>query len=458
MSSQQCDVAIIGAGLSGLCAAREIADAGKSVVVLEARDRVGGRSKAGTLLGETVDVGGQWIGASHRRARALCEELRLELFPQHIEGDRILHLNGKTKRYRGTVPSLPIFSLIELAVALRKIDSDAKRVDPAAPWKARDALRTDRQTVAQWSERRLRTKAARKIIEVGVRAIFSAEPYEMSHLHFLTYLASGGRLEEFAEAAGGAQQDRVIGGAFQIAERVADTLPGGSILLEAPVRRIRQTETGIAIHCEEHHVESQRAVVALAPPLVGRIEFEPPLPPRRMTLNSRMPMGSVVKALVAYSHPFWRQHGLSGDVVSTSLPFSPVMDACLPGRTEGMLVGFFEGDHGRLVSGMTAEERRAAVVRSLTDVFGDEARNPIAYVENDWLAERWSGGCYAALATPGVWTSLGDELRKPCGRVHWGGTETATEWMGYLEGAIQAGERAACEVLDLLRTELPVSR
>ena len=164
-------------------------------------------------------------------------------------------------------------------------------------------------------------------------------------------------------------------------------------------------------------------------------------------------MGSVVKALIAYRTPFWRAMGLSGDVVSDEGAFSPVMDACLPGRPEGILVGFFEGEHGRAASRMTQQQRRRAAVRCLVEYFGPEAADPIDYVDHDWLAERWSGGCYAALGTPGFWTSLGPALRTPCGRIHWAGTETATEWMGYFEGAIQAGERAADEVEGALREE-----
>jgi monoamine oxidase len=450
----ECDVVVVGAGLSGLCAARRLVRVGKSVVIVEARDRVGGRSKAGEILGESVDVGGQWIGATHHRARALCREFRLELFPQHYEGDRLLQIGGKVKRYRGTIPRIPIFSLIELGIALRRLNADAKRIGAVAPWNAADAVKLDQQTVAEWSRARLRTQPARTLIDIGVRAIFSAEPYEMSYLHFVTYLAAGGKLEEFAEVKAGAQQDRVSGGAFQMARRLAATLPEGSILFDSPVQTIDQSGQGVVVHTSsQHEIAAERAIVALAPPLIDRIEFSPSLGPRRMALATRMPMGSVIKFLVAYARPFWREQGLSGDIVSDVLPFSPLMDACLPGRPEGVLVGFFEGEHARKHSTLTETQREQELILGLTSVLGDDARHPIAYVENDWLAERWSGGCYAALGTPGVWTTLGPILREPCGRVHWAGTETATEWMGYFEGAIQSGERAADEVLTTFSLE-----
>jgi monoamine oxidase len=447
------DVAIVGAGASGLAAARRLAALGRTVRVLEARGRVGGRSLEGRILGEPVDLGGQWVGPTQRRVRALCEEFRLPLFPQNLEGDRLLQSSGSVRRFRGTIPRLPVFSLLEFGRALRILRKKTAAADPREPWRHPQAKELDTRTVAEWARETLWTKTARSLVDVAVRAIFSAESYEISVLHFLTYVAAGGSLEELAEAENGAQQDRVAGGAFQIARRMAESLPEGSVALGVPATSITQQDGTVRIRSDGVEWTARRAIVAIAPPLIDRIAFDPALPSDRSAISQKTPMGSVVKALIAYRTPFWRAMGLSGDVVSDEGAFSPVMDACLPGRPEGILVGFFEGEHGRAASRMTQQQRRRAAVRCLVEYFGPEAADPIDYVDHDWLAERWSGGCYAALGTPGFWTSLGPALRTPCGRIHWAGTETATEWMGYFEGAIQAGERAADEVEGALREE-----
>lgn len=444
---ERVDVVIVGAGLAGLRAAQRLIHAGHSVRVLEARDRVGGRTESGTLCGETVDVGGQWLGPTQTRALALCEELGLALDPQYAEGRRLLEINGRLRSYSGTIPRMSPLGLLDADRALRRINKAANSIDPAVPWQAANAERWDRMTVEQWLQETIYTRGGRRLMEILTRAIYTCEPDEISLLYFLTYVAAAGKIETLAEVHGdGAQQSRVRGGAFQMAVRLADQLPADTVTLNAPVHAVEQGESGVVIRHASGDLCADRVIVALAPALAAGIHFGPSLPAARLQLHGRMPMGSVIKALVAYERPFWRDRGLSGEVVSDVGPFGPVLDATPPGSPHGFLVGFFDGGHSRGLAGAEETVRRDAAVSALQRYFGPDAASPIGYVDKDWISDPWSQGCYVGIAMPGTLTDCGPALRAHCGRIHWAGTETATRWIGYMDGALESGERAAGEV------------
>ena len=440
-----CDVLVVGAGLAGLTAARELAGAGLDVQVLEARDRVGGRTlsqSVGDRPEDLVELGGQWVGPTQHEVRALAEDLGIETYPQHAEGKNLFETDrGKLKRYRGTIPMLGPLVMVDYGRADLRLKRLIKRVSAEAPWESEDAERLDEQTFASWIRGAARTGTAREALATACRAVFSVEPADISLLHVLFYAAAAGGWDDLLDTEGGAQQDRLAGGTQQLSIRMAEEL-GDHVELSAPVRAIRSEGDGVVAG----EVRARRAIVAIPPALAGRITYDPPLPGSRDQLTQRMPMGSVIKCMAVYEEPFWRDDGLSGQAVSLPGPTQVVFDNTPANGSPG-LIGFLEGREARELGARPEDERRDAVLKGFQRLFGRRAGHPVLYVEKDWSSEPYSRGCYAGVLGPGAWTGYGRALREPVGRIHWAGTETATRWMGYMDGAIQSGKRAAAEVM-----------
>ncbi|MGH9048650.1 MAG: flavin monoamine oxidase family protein [Acidimicrobiia bacterium] len=441
------DVVVVGAGLAGLTAARRLVEAGQEAVVLEARERVGGRLLNHTLAdGTVVEVGGQWIGPTQLRMAKLAADLGLETFPTYNTGDHMLRFGTASARYRGTIPRISPLVLADMARAQSRFDRLARRVPLEAPWAADAASEWDAQTFATWIRRNLRTPKARALFELYSEAVFAAEPADFSLLHALFYTHSGGGVDILTGTRGGAQQDRFVGGSQLAARGLADRL-GDRVRLGAPVRRIEHREDGVTVLADGVLATARHVVVAVPPALSARVLYEPALPAFRDQLTQRVPAGSVIKCNVVYDSPFWRDEGLTGQASGDRGPVKITFDNSPPSGTPGVLLGFLEGAHARVLNRMSANDRRDAVLESFADFFGPQARKPVEYVELDWSEEEWTRGCYGAHFPTGVWTQYGPALRAPIGPIHWAGAETATVWNGYMDGAVQSGERAAAEIL-----------
>lgn len=441
---ESCDVAVIGAGFAGLRAATLLRAAGQSVQLIEARERVGGRSMPGTLNGRTLDLGGQWVGVRHDRVRALAAEAGAALVPQYVQGDKLLQTDERIRRYNGLIPPVSPTTLIEMQLALTRLRSLQKRVSTDAPWDSRDAEALDRMSVDAWQSRWLYSKGARELMDVAVRAVFCATPRQLSMLGFLHYLRANENFDAVLSTDAGAQALTVDGGMHRLARHLATQL-GDALRLNRPLQRIEQSTDDAVLHFADGTLRAKRVIVAMAPPAAGRIGCTPWMPAREQ-LAQRMPMGSVIKCLIAYKTPFWRAQGLTGEFVSTHAAFSPVFDVSPTDGSSGALVGFFDGPDAVRWSGATPEARKAEVIATLVRAYGPDAANYIDYADYDWIADSYSRGCYTGLWTPGTITEVGHALREPVGRIHWAGTETANEWCGYIEGALLSGERAAAEV------------
>jgi monoamine oxidase len=445
------DVVVVGAGLAGLAAARALTAQGVSVVVLEARDRVGGRTLNHDLGdGKVVEVGGQWIGPTQDRLAALARELGVDTFPTHASGHNLLEYRGSVRRYRGTIPRINPAVLTDVQQAQMRLNRLARQVPLDAPWEARGAAKLDGQTAATWMRRNMATRSGRMLLELGIEAVWAAQPEDMSLLHVLFYIHSAGRLEMLFDTEGGAQQDRFIGGSQRIALYMAEELGEERMDLDAPVRRIEHGPDGVTVHADGVMARGRRAIVAIAPTLAGRIAYDPPLPGYRDQLTQRMPLGTVAKCMAIYPEPFWRSEGLSGQATSDAGPVRLMFDNSPPDGSPGVLLGFLEGRHARELGRVRPEERRTAVIECFARVFGPRAASPDDYVERLWAEEEWTRGCYGCHMPTGAWTAYGPALHAPIGPIHWAGAEYAQVWNGYMDGAVRSGAAAAAEVVEVL--------
>ncbi len=451
LQTRDADLAVIGAGLAGLSAARVAAAAGASVVVVEARDRVGGRILNEDIGGgNVVEVGGQWIGPTQDRLAAIASELGVATFPTYGDGENVIEYGGRLRRYRGTIPRINPVVLLDVERAQRKLNRMAAKVPLEAPWDAPGAAALDAQTAATWMKRNVATKAGRMLLELGIEAVWAAQPEDMSLLHVLFYIHSAGSLQMLFDTEGGAQQDRFVGGSQRVAILMAEQLGRDNLLLDAPVRKISKGDHGVTVEADGAVVRARRAVVALAPTLAGRIAYAPALPGFRDQLTQRMPLGTVAKCMAIYDEPFWRADGLSGQGTSDTGPVKLTFDNSPPEGSPGVLLGFLEGRQARELGRLRLEERRAAVIDCFARLFGPKAGSPAAYVERLWAEEEWSRGCYGCHMPTGAWTNYGPALREPIGPLHWAGAEYSTVWNGYMDGAVRSGEAAASAVLERL--------
>ncbi|WP_367322417.1 flavin monoamine oxidase family protein [Streptomyces sp. HUAS ZL42] len=460
-ATRDVDVAVIGAGLAGLTAARDLVAGGRTVAVLEARDRVGGRVVNLSLAnGGVTEGGGEFIGPTQDRIKALADSLGVATFATYNTGKNLLYKDGRKTPYAtdgilGSVPPIDAAGLANAAIVQAMLDDLAKQIPVDAPWTAAKAEEWDRQTFETWLRANAVIPSAKFLFDVACTSIFSAEPRELSFLFVLFYIAAAGNesnvgtLERLTETANGAQELRFVGGSQLVPIKLAATL-GNRVVLNAPVRSIARSGSRYVVTADGTTVTANRVVVAVPPPIAARISYDPLLPAARDQLTQRLPMASVGKAIAVYGTPFWRADGLNGQVVSDSGVVSSTFDNSPPDASYGALMGFIEADKMRELDAASTDTVKAAVLADFATYFGDKAKSPTSFVLQRWNNEAYTRGGPVSIAAPGVLTQYGPALREPVGGIHWAGTETSTHWMGFMDGAVRSGERVAKEVLAAL--------
>ncbi len=447
------DVIIIGAGFAGLAAAKELERLGVSdLLILEARDRVGGRTRYGEVGGLAVDFGGMWLGPTQIRLAGLAEQYQVQTYPTYLDGKAIYRVGGKEHHGEREDPTglFGVGDALSYMSMNRKLQGLLRPLDCEQPWAHPQAAELDSMTVEQWLAENVRSSRLRQLYRLLCFSLFCAESAQISMLCFLHYIKSGDGLDVLSSAdEGGAQNFLFHGGVHQIGRRMAEEL-GGKVRLNEPALRIGWADDLVSVETTQGKHTAKSLVVAVPPTLVERLEFSPSLPHPKQALHAKLAMGSAIKFWVVYEAPFWRRKGFNGTVLRDDAPCTPCMDVSPPGQDKGVIAGFFDGDHALNHGDQAMAERRRLVLDMLAEHFGSEARTPLDYVDIDWTAEHWSGGCYGAYAAPGIYQRYGKWLRAPIGPIRWAGTETSFRWTGYIEGAIRSGERAAQEVAQQL--------
>jgi len=451
------DVVIVGAGASGLTAANKLKAAGKSVVVLEARDRIGGRLWTDDIDGAMLEIGGQWVSPDQDALIETIAELGLETYSRYREGENVyIAEDGERRLFEGEIFPVPAKTEGEIVGLIEKLDALVAEIDPDAPWAHPRAKELDEVSFAEWLGTQTDDEEAKLNIGMFIAGAMLTKPtHAFSALQALLMAASAGSFSNLVDADF-ILDKRVVGGLQQVPLGLAAKL-GDAVRLNQPVRKLRwaglssdagsNPEQGVVAVTDSLEVHAQRVILAVPPILYSRISYEPPLPRRQHQLHQHLSMGFVIKVHAVYETPFWRAQGLSGTAFSPYELCHEAYDNTNHGDSRGTLVGFVSDEEADGVFTLSAEERKAKILESLSHYYGPEALNPVVYYESDWGSEEWTRGAYAASFDMGGLARYGADLRKNVGPIHFACSDMAGKGYQHVDGAIRMGRLVAEQII-----------
>ena len=444
------DVIVVGAGVTGLTTAYRLASAGHDVLVLEARDRVGGRLLTERHTQEDsadFEVGGQWVSPDQTALLGLVDELCLETFPRYRSGDSLyVDRAGVQRRF---TDDLPVSETTAAAIEqlTKTLDGLAEEMDPARPWDHPDAAHLDSVSFRAWLEERCDDREACDNVAMFVGPAMLTKPaHAFSALQAVLMAASAGSFSNLVDADFILDR-RVHGGLASVPRALAERL-GERVRLGADVSHVEWSDEGAVVHVGDESLTARHVVLAVPPTVVRRIRFSPELPAEHRMAREHQSFGLVVKVQATYSSPFWREQGLSGTGFGPYELVHEVYDNTPEGDERGFLVGFVSDLNADAVGRLSDAERKERILASIARYFGERAQEPLVYVESDWQHQELTGGAYGTSFDLGGLTRYGAVLREPLGALDFGSSDVAGLGFQHVDGAIRVGDEIAARLIE----------